>query len=76
MAKGIKRLLAAARKNVESEIKLLARQSDSIFSRGLSTEGYHGGYLHALDDVLLALNGNTPQRHGWWLEDAEPNQEK
>jgi len=71
MAKGIKRQIAIARQNAEREIASLAR---GFYGRGLSSEGYAAGYRDALDDVLLALNGNIPQRNGWWK--TEVNDER
>ncbi len=35
-------------------------------SRGLSLEGYTGGYLDALTDILLVLNGVNPKRRDYW----------
>jgi len=64
--RGIKRLLTIARDNVSNEIAGL--REGGIYARGLSAEGYSGGYRDALDDVVLALNGNIPQRHGWWVK--------
>lgn len=72
MAKGIKRKIAIARKNVEKEIRVSAGYGEDIsprqrfFARGLSGEGYFAGYRDALDDVILALNGVTPNRKGFW----------
>lgn len=75
MNKGIKRMIGMARKNVEKEIRGSAGYNDeggslrqSFFARGISGEGFNGGYRAALDDVLLALNGNIPQRNGWWIK--------
>ena len=65
MAKGIKRLLLIATKNAEREISAHAARG-GIYARGMAGEGYNGGYRDALYDVALALNGVTPQRHGWW----------
>ena len=65
-------MISKARKNVEAEIRSSAGYGDNIpdvqrfFARGLSSEGYFGGYRDALDDVLLALNGITPNRKGLW----------
>ncbi len=67
--RGIKRLLAVARRNAEREI-LMTASLGSKYARGLAGESYAGGYRDALDDVLLALNGVTPNRNGWW-EEAE-----
>ena len=33
---------------------------DSVYSRGLSSEGYFGGYAQALRDVGLVLHGIKP----------------
>lgn len=71
MAKGIKRKIAIARENVEREIRGTISDSSpmsSKYSRGVSSEGYFGGYRAALDDVLLVLNGNTPNRNSWWIK--------
>jgi hypothetical protein len=68
MAKGIKRLVRKVLKNVNAEIRAETNPA-SIYSRGLSREGYNGGYVNALEDVLLALNGVNPNRRGWWPED-------
>ena len=69
MAKGIKRLLSVARKNVSREITKIWG-SGGVYARGLAGEGYYGGYRDALDDVSLALNGCIPRRNGWW-EDTD-----
>jgi len=63
MARGIKRKLGKAIKNVNSAIRDQTNQ-ESLYSRGLSSEGYLGGYRDALNDVLLVLNGVGPNR-GW-----------
>jgi len=40
---------------------------DSMYGRGLASEGYTGGYTAALMDVLLFLHSRTiPNRNGWW----------
>lgn len=72
MPKGIKRLLDKAYKNVSNQIKMDTDQS-SLYSKGLSGEGYDGGYRDALQDVLLALNGVLPNRNGWWEENKRKN---
>lgn len=76
MAKGIQRLIDIAHKNVSKEIRSDAgydnpdmTQRSSFFARGLSGEGFNGGYRAALEDVILALNGVRPQRNGWWQND-------
>lgn len=60
----IQRIEKAAR-NVRGDISVMAN-SDSKFARGLASEGYLGGYRDALYDVILLLNGTTPDRK-WWL---------
>ncbi len=67
MACGIKRKIDIAYKNVSKEIRGYA-QRGGRYAGALSTEGYNGGYRAALDDVILALNGNKPSRNGWWEE--------
>ena len=63
--KGIKRDLKAAHIAVE---KLIYDSTDrsSFYSRGLASEGYNAGYLAALSDVTLALNGVKPDRWIQW----------
>lgn len=41
--------------------KAIARDRDgsSMYSRGLSSEGFMGGYRSALSDVLLVLESDT-----------------
>lgn len=70
MARGIVRLVIRVRRRIQSEMH---EETDhqSMFSRGLASEGYAGGYRDALDDVLLALNGVTPDRRGWWKERSD-----
>ena len=36
------------------------------YARGLASEGYTGGYYDALCDIELLLNGNVPNRRGYW----------
>lgn len=67
MAKGIVRKVDIAIVNVSKVIKGDASRGGR-FSAGLASEGYNGGYRDALNDVLLALNGVTPDRNGWWEE--------
>lgn len=43
-----------------------ASTGDSHVARGLAYEGYNGGYIDALNDVVLLLNGCVPDRRGWW----------
>lgn len=66
MARGIKRLMAIARKNVRDQIRKDRASAFGVIGRADSGSGYNGGYIAALDDVLLALNGVKPNRNGWW----------
>jgi hypothetical protein len=58
---------------VRSEIRDVTRNGDGgLYARGLSSEGYSGGYAQALSDVLLVLNGVKPNtRHYWRTWDGE-----
>lgn len=58
--------IAAARAAVDRIIVGNAERGG--YGAALSGEGYHGGYRAALDDIVLFLNGTTPQRNGWWKE--------
>ncbi len=63
-AKGIKRKISKVTKEVD---KLIAdHASHGLYGGGLAAEGYNGGYRDALSDVLIALNGVTPNRNHWW----------
>ncbi len=66
MTKGIKRLIRIARRNVSKEIVANRGDGSSAIARADAGSGYYGGYRAALDDVILALNGNIPNRNGWW----------
>lgn len=61
----IDQLISTARAAAQREISGNAEQG-GIYARGLSAEGYHGGYRDALDDVLLLLGGGTPHRYPYW----------
>ena len=68
MAKGIKRKLGMARNRVNEEI---VRYTDrtNLFSRGLASEGFMGGYRQALSDIGLMLDGvmpNDPRTKDFW----------
>lgn len=39
---------------------------DPCYAKGLSHEGYAGGYLQALYDVGIVLNGIQPSTRGYW----------
>jgi len=68
MAKSIIRKLDRAIQRINGEIAIKTDQ-DNLYSRGLSREGYHGGYADALSDVRLMLNGTTPCRRPEYWED-------
>lgn len=76
MAKGIKRLLQQVTTEVDQEIASFAEQDSGFYSGGLASEGYNGGYLQCLQDVLLALNGVVPNRHSWWKRAVEKIEKK
>ena len=64
MAKGIMRQLVKVTENINEAIRVSTDQGN-LYSRGLSREGYLGGYYDAIQDVTLALNGVKPQREYW-----------
>lgn len=66
-AKDIGKLLSRVAANVNADI---ARSIDrsSRYSAALAREGYNGGYVDAINDVVSALYGNHPRRNGWWPE--------
>jgi hypothetical protein len=64
---GIKRDLNAAIKSAAKDISDLASHG-GMYARGLSSEGFAGGYYQALCDVQLALNGVDPERWRVWRE--------
>lgn len=42
---------------------------DNLYQHGLSSEGYAGGYMQALSDVVLFMNGVVPNsryEHIWY----------
>ncbi len=51
------------REAVQQDIADFATQGH--VAAGLANEGFNGGYLAALDDVLLAMTDVTPNRF-WW----------
>ena len=71
-----KRLLKLALKNIRAEMSSAHASADAEykasgskgpnFAAGLASEGYVGGYRDALSDVILAMNGITPNTRGWW----------
>ena len=44
---------------VREAIKIATNQN-SLYSRGLASEGYNGGYRDALSDIILLLNDVYP----------------
>jgi len=68
MAKGIKRAAFRALLRANADIKAHADRGGP-YAGALASEGYNGGYRDALMDVLLALDGNTPSRNGFWNEE-------
>jgi hypothetical protein len=43
--------------------------SGGMYARGLSTEGYAGGYRDALNDIeALLRHGHPTDSRGWWKE--------
>lgn len=55
----------------EAHDAVLKRISDQtnqseLYSRGLASEGYLGGYAQALQDVLLLSNGVRPRTRYLW----------
>ena len=65
MSKGIRRQLHAAMEKVRSDIECSTDRSNK-YAIALAYEGYKGGYLHALQDVLQALDGLQPNTRGYW----------
>lgn len=55
----------AVTRDIEDEAD---RRGLGVYARHLAAEGYNGGYRDALDDVLLVLEGTTPDRmdNRWW----------
>lgn len=41
------------------------------YARGLAYEGWSGGYLAALRDVLLLLDGVKPNTRNYWESEKE-----
>jgi len=62
---GPKTAIRQARERVRAEISGHAARGGR-FAGGLASEGYSGGYLDALDDVSLLLNGVQPKRRNYW----------
>ena len=68
---GIKRQLREARRRAMERIEARARDG-GFYAAGLSSEGYDGGYVAALDDVELALNiGEGRAASPYWPKKEE-----
>lgn len=60
--------MQAVRAQVMAELR---ENGDGRFGRGLSSEGFAGGYLQALDDIDAALTHGSPSDHrGYWRRAA------
>lgn len=57
----LKRARAAANQRIKNDAS-----SGGIYAKGLSGEGYAGGYLHAIDDALLLLESDTIPDRGFF----------
>jgi hypothetical protein len=58
--------IAAVREVVQAEITSHSKSGD-LYAHGLSTEGFAGGYLQALDDIDGAITHGYPSDHrGYW----------
>jgi len=62
--------IRAAFAKAQLEIKGNAA-SGSLYARGLSTEGYAGGYAEALSDVLMLFNDCIPRTRNYWSDMKE-----
>lgn len=70
--KDAKNEIGQALKNVTDE---LAGNGAGQYGRGLSPEGYAGGYAQALRDVLLLLEGHVrPNTRTYWRRSAPAKQ--
>jgi hypothetical protein len=62
----------SAKKQIDKALDKVNREinnstdRNNLYSRGLSREGWQGGYAQALMDVLLILNGVTPNTRNYW----------
>ena len=70
MSRGIVRMVRRAHKATQDYMTASTDQN-SLYSRGLASEGYAGGYRDALSDVLLALNGVEPDRYPYRPREAK-----
>ncbi len=58
-------LIENASKKVQAEITGQTDQNNK-YSTGLAYEGWQGGYLAALHDVLLLMHGVLPNTRNYW----------
>lgn len=63
-----KRYVLKRMKAVRAQVMAELRENgDGKFGRGLSSEGFAGGYLQAIDDIDAALTHGYPSDHrGYW----------
>lgn len=64
---GIKKDLTSAIRSATKEIHANSKRGG--YAAGLASEGYAGGYLAALSDVRLALNGVRPNNSRYWPQE-------
>ena len=67
----IKYLIDVAQDNVSEEIKDFIADRDSIYAKGMASEGYSGGYRQALMDVKLLFCGALPDTRNYWRLPAD-----
>jgi hypothetical protein len=69
MAKLTKRERTLLLYTQEAALKSMGSHDGSMFARGLSSEGWVGGYLAALSDIEAVLSGNPPSdTRRFWAE--------
>jgi hypothetical protein len=66
MSKGPKRRIKAAMARVRGEIE--AQTPNTRAARGMAYEGFQGGYLKALSDIMLVLNRVQPSTRQYWQD--------
>ncbi len=65
----VRKLLDEVRKVVMDELR---GNGEGKYGRGLSSEGFAGGYLQAIDDIAGALDHGYPTDHrGYWRRARE-----
>lgn len=72
MTKGIKKAIYRVREAAQQEIRCNA-QTGGRYAGAMSGEGYAGGYLQALSDVLAALDGYPPSNSRYGYHWQTPN---